>query len=333
MPEEHEDRRERQRIGRQRSPADRRAQACQPDEQRRPHDGRLRPHERHVEPRAAGDSHQGPATGQGEHAEHLEQRQRQKAHVQSRDRQDVDRAGDQEFERLLPRERLPTAEQQGRRQRRPLGRKMTPQHLHAAVPQTVDPGQRRPCRRPRQHPHALRRMGPYDRQAPQRLGTLVEIEFVGIERRRGPHPTAEHPHAASCREIGRLTIHDQRRPSTGRPPRGTTADSPHRHHAFARGPLHRSLRGPAPQRVDDGGRQPPGRLLHDSLDCHRLRRQRQAPGKIVAGEQVGPNCRPASGPADDRHQKRDRRPSMPPQAGRHGPPYQGHRGSQPPDDW
>ena len=210
---------------------------------------------------------------------------------------------------------------------------MTPQHVHTAVPQPVDPGHGRPCRRPRQHPHALCRMGSHDRQAPQRLGTLAEIELAWIQRRRRPYAPSEYSHPASRRESGRLTIHDQRRPSTGRPPRGTTADSPHRHHAFARGPLHRSLRGPAPQRVDDGGRQPPGRLLHDSLDCHRLRRQRQAPGKIVAGEQVGPNCRPASGPTADRHQKRDRRQRISAQTGQRGPCHQRHRGRQPPDDW
>ena len=63
MPEEHEDRRQRQRISRQRPPSDRCSQTGQPDQQRCPHDGRLRPHERHVEPCATGHRHERPAAG------------------------------------------------------------------------------------------------------------------------------------------------------------------------------------------------------------------------------------------------------------------------------
>jgi hypothetical protein len=330
MPEQHQDRRQRQRIDRQRPSAKRRPQAGQPDEQRRPEHGRLRPHEQHVEAGAGGHRHERPAAGQGDQPKHLEERQRQEPHMKPGDRQDMDRAGDEEFHRLLPRQRLAAAEQQGRRQGRPLGREMAAEHLHAAAPQPVDPSRERPDTGAGKHPHALRRMGPHDRQAPQRPGTLPKIELPGVQRRRRPHATPEHPHPTARRQIGRLPIHDQGRAARRGPPRGPPPNGPHRQHALARGPLGRRTGRRAPQRIDHRHRQPPGRLHHDPLDRDGLGRLGEAPGQIVAGKQVPPGAAPARAAARDPHQHCTGRHGMSARAESDRPAADRDQGEEPP---
>ena len=298
MPDHDHDRRGGQRRERRRPAAEHRSQAREPDEQRGPHDGRLGSHEHGVEPRAHGDGDERPRPPHGRRAQHAKQTDRQNPHVQPRNREHVDRARDEKLLGVLRWQRLAAAEQERRGQPGSIVH-MPLERRGSSGPDTIEPGHRRPCRRPTQHPHTLARLAPNDRQAAPGPGPLAKVELARIERVPGPEPAAQDPHPCAAEHGGGLPHHDHGRPPRRRLPGRTSPDLRHGHHALGRW-LDRQPAG----RRRGRGRQRPWRLDHHALDRHRHRCLCEAPCEVIAPKEPLAGHGPAPGHGSDRHQQR-----------------------------
>ena len=194
--------------------------------------------------------------------------------------EDVDRAGGQEVVGLVAGQRLPTAEQQSRGERRPNGRHVALEHGEPAGPQGLDPPGEDERPAGLDQPHTAGRCDADDRQAAVRTGPRPKIKLAWIERCGRPQPAAEHSHPIADPQRRRAAVHDHHGPTRRESPPAADTMRLDADDAFARRP--------------DGGRTPripprrhlAERLLDRPADGDRRGRLRQLPGEVVATKEI-----------------------------------------------
>jgi len=328
MPGQDEDRRSGERCHRLRPPADRGCEAGDPDQQRCPHDGRFGTDQKHIETDTPRHEHERPPARQGQCMHQPEQRGGEQADVQPRDREDVDRAGDQIRPRGFGREGFAAAEEQGRSEPGAGGRDVGLERRDTGGTEPVEEGGERAGGRPDGR-DAIAILAPHHRKAPHQPGPLPEVELPGVERRWRNQAPADDPYAAADQDPGRFPIDRDERPAGCGPPDEAIADRMHLDDRFARGRA-----ADAAQRISLHRVEPPGSRDHRRLDRDRARRLREAPGQVVGGEEAMPRNSPARRQSQHRDQQDDDAggPFTACQARAPGPESHGGQGPPPADD-
>jgi hypothetical protein len=113
-------------------------------------------------------------------------------------------------------ELLPRAEQQGRRERRPLRRDVLPQQLRAAAPDAGEPAPRGECAAGRQPLDRLGKLGEQPAELPFGPQVRRKIELARIERCGGAAGLGHDPQAVAGADAGQVAADLQLGPAAGR---------------------------------------------------------------------------------------------------------------------
>ena len=201
--------------------------------------------------------------------------------MQTRDRQNMDRARGEEVVGLRAGQRLATAEEQRRGEGRPFSREVGIEHGDAPPPQAVDRRGKRPSFRRRHESDESRRRDAHDREAAARPAAQTEVELTRISGGRRPQAAAQHADPITQLERRRLTIDDHGGTTGGGHPAATGADRVDPHHALTRRPD----RGGPPRILRRHG-QKPKRLLDRASHRHGDGRVAETPGEICPLKEV-----------------------------------------------